>query len=54
MKLNKIARRDRAKARFSIQSEGQFNNGLKPDGRNVGDYASYMARKQIEAKALGL
>ena len=49
---NRQARRERALARFQIQSEAQFNEGRKPDGRNVGSYVDYLARKYEERNAL--
>jgi len=47
------ARREGARRRFKIQTETQFNNGQKGD-RNVGSYADYVERKNVEAQALGL
>lgn len=52
MKLSKEMRRKRALARFSFQSEVAFNEGNKADGRNVGTYADYLARKNVELAAL--
>lgn len=37
-------RREKAAARFRIQTVAEFNNGNKGDGTNVGDYANYVER----------
>lgn len=52
MKLQKKQRRERALARFHIQSETEWNNGRRGDKLIAGTYADYVARKEEELASL--
>lgn len=52
MKLQKRQRRERALARFHIQTEAQWNDGRKPNRQVSGTYADYVNRKQHELASL--
>lgn len=52
MKSQKRQRRERALARFHIQSKTEWNNGRKPNRQVEGTYADYVARKERELASL--
>lgn len=49
---SKNTRRIEALNRFSIQSETEWNNGVKGDKQVEGTYDEYVTRKQTEKSAL--
>ena len=52
MKLRKQERRERALKRFTIQTDQQWNNGIKGSKSVGGSYQDYLDRKAVERASL--